>query len=66
MRRALAELPHRYRSVLVLRYYAGYTLQEVADHLEVPLPTVKTWSARGLASLRKQAPKNLKEAPDVS
>lgn len=66
LRRALAELPQRYRSVLVLRYYGGYSLQEVADHLEVPLPTVKTWSARGLASLRQHAPTSLKEVSDVS
>jgi DNA-directed RNA polymerase specialized sigma24 family protein len=51
--------------VLVLRYYGGYSLQEVADHLDVPLSTVKTWSARGLAALRDHTHIDLKEASDV-
>jgi RNA polymerase sigma-70 factor (ECF subfamily) len=52
VRQALTRLPHRFRVVLVLRYYLGWTLQETADHLNIPLSTAKTWSARGLDHLR--------------
>lgn len=66
MRRALAALPHRYRSVLVLRYYLGMSLHEIARHLDVPLPTVKTWCSRGLARLRNDRLYELKETIDGS
>ena len=65
LRLALASLPTRHRTVLVMRYYLGYTLPEIAEHLDVPLPTVKTWSARGLRRIRQDAALKLEEAPDV-
>lgn len=65
VKRALAALPHRYRSVLVLRYYLGLSLGEISTHLNVPLSTVKTWSARGLERLREDGLYELKEALDV-
>lgn len=66
VRHALTALPARYRTVLVMRYYLGYTLEEIANHLDVPLPTVKTWSARGLQRMKQHAALKLEEAPDVS
>lgn len=66
VRRALAALPHRFRCVLVLRYYLGYTVVETAEHLGVPVSTVKTWSARGLQRLRNEAPFTPPEAVDAS
>lgn len=65
LRHALASLPARYRTVLVMRYYLGYTLPEIAEHLDVPLSTVKTWSARGLGRIREDPALKLEEAPDV-
>ena len=66
MARALAALPHGQRIVLVLRYYAGFTLQEIATHLDVPLSTVKSRSARGLHRLRNEGPSRFGEVPDAS
>nr|QEO74175.1 RNA polymerase, sigma-24 subunit, ECF subfamily [uncultured bacterium] len=65
LRNALARIPHRFRTVLVARYYLGWTLQETADHLGVPLPTVKTWSARGIDRLRNDGFLNTMEAIDA-
>jgi RNA polymerase sigma-70 factor (ECF subfamily) len=42
MDRALEELPEKYRIVLLLAAIQGYTLEEVAGMLHVPLGTVKS------------------------
>lgn len=43
--------PEQRRSVL-LSYYEGYTHSELAQRLEAPLGTVKSWVRRGLTQLR--------------
>ena len=53
LRAAVANLPSRYKTVLVLRYFLGMTFPEIADRLDVPLSTVKTWSSRGLNRLQR-------------
>ncbi|CAN5442840.1 SigE family RNA polymerase sigma factor [soil metagenome] len=50
---ALATLPHTMRAVVVLRFYAGQTQQEIADTLDLRLGTVKSSLHRGLAKLRE-------------
>ena len=40
------------RSSLLMAYYAGYTHEEMAQHFDKPLGTVKSWVRRGLISLR--------------
>jgi RNA polymerase sigma-70 factor (ECF subfamily) len=50
--RAVATLPEGQRTVFLLRHAGGYTLSEVADALDLALPTVKTHFAR--AALRLQ------------
>lgn len=50
--RLLAQLPARQRRVVVLRYLHDLSEQEVAAELGLPLGTVKSSSARGLAALR--------------
>ena len=50
----LARLPYRQRAVLVLRYWAGLSEQEIADTIGSRPGTVKTLASRGLASLRKE------------
>jgi RNA polymerase sigma factor (sigma-70 family) len=50
---ALARLPHRQREVLVLRYYSGMRVAEVAAALDVTEGTVKSSAARGLDRLRE-------------
>ncbi|MGH9127959.1 MAG: RNA polymerase sigma factor [Acidimicrobiales bacterium] len=50
---ALATLPERQRTVLVLRYYQGLSEAEIAAVLDCRAGTVKSLAHRGLASLRK-------------
>lgn len=49
---ALATLPHRQREVLVLRYYDGMPVADVAAVLGITEGTVKSSTARGLDRLR--------------
>lgn len=51
---ALARLPHRQRSVLVLRYWAGLSEREIAETLGCRPGTVKSLASRALATLRKE------------
>jgi RNA polymerase sigma-70 factor (sigma-E family) len=53
VRRALAALPSGQRAVLVLRYLDDQSEDETARLLNIPLGTVKSRAARGLASLRR-------------
>ena len=49
----LQEIPVVLREVITLRFEEDMKLQEIADVLGVPLPTVKTHLHRGLLSLRR-------------
>jgi RNA polymerase sigma-70 factor (sigma-E family) len=49
---ALAALPPRGRAVVVLRYWADLSVEQVADMLGCPTGTVKSLSARALDNLR--------------
>ncbi|MGI8855383.1 MAG: RNA polymerase sigma factor [Thermomicrobiales bacterium] len=61
-RQAMARLPPEQRQVVDLVYYGGYTHQEIADHVGVPLGTVKGRLRLALvklrASLRPPDPRN--------
>lgn len=50
--RALAGLPKRQRTVLVLRYYSDLSELEIAGVLGCSVGTVKSQASRGLARLR--------------
>jgi RNA polymerase sigma-70 factor (ECF subfamily) len=50
---ALAQLPPAQRQVLELAYFEGLSQSEIAQKLETPLGTIKTWSRQGLLNLRK-------------
>jgi RNA polymerase sigma-70 factor (sigma-E family) len=54
VRSALATLPPRQRTVLVLRYYCDLSEDEIAREMGVRPGTVKSQAARGLAALRRQ------------
>ncbi|MHC5229730.1 RNA polymerase sigma factor [Enterococcus sp. LJL99] len=40
-------LSERYRIPIILYYYAGFSMKEIADQLDIPLNTVKTRLSRG-------------------
>jgi RNA polymerase sigma factor (sigma-70 family) len=52
VRRAVASLPERQRRVLVLRYFADLSVNEVAESLGCPANTVKTLTRRAIVALR--------------
>lgn len=49
----MERLEARQRDCLLQAYYEGCTHQELADRLEAPLGTVKSWIRRGLMSVRE-------------
>ena len=50
---AVAELPARYRTVVVARYYMQWTPAEIADSLHIPGATVRSRLKRSLERLRR-------------
>ena len=50
---ALGQLGAEYRATIILRFYNGLSLQEIAETLEVPLGTVKSRLSVGLRRLRE-------------
>ena len=54
LRRALDALRPEVRRALLLVFFNGYTHEEVARALSVPVGTSKTWVRRGLMALRKE------------
>ncbi|MCD9025689.1 RNA polymerase sigma factor SigW [Cohnella silvisoli] len=51
---AIATLPVKYKSVMILRYLQDLSLQEISDVLDMPVTTVKTRVHRGREFLRKK------------
>jgi RNA polymerase sigma-70 factor (ECF subfamily) len=54
VRVALGELPQGPRKALDLAYFNGLTHSEIAEKLQVPLGTAKTWVRTGLQTLRER------------
>jgi RNA polymerase sigma-70 factor (sigma-E family) len=52
LRAALARLPERQRTALVLRYYADLSEAQIADAMGVSAGSVKTHTSRAMAALR--------------
>lgn len=50
---ALAQLPARDRAIVILRYFEDYSVDQVADVLELPVSIVKSQTRRSLAKLRE-------------
>ena len=50
---AIAELRPDYRSCILLRHVEGYAYEEIAEMLDLPLGTVKTYIHRARAQLRE-------------
>lgn len=52
VQQALGTITNAQREAIVLAYYGGYTQQEIAERLRVPLGTVKTRMRDGMQRLR--------------
>ena len=66
VRQALAGLPKRQRSVLILRFYADLHVRDVAAALDMPEGTVKTLTHRAMKALRATMELvDLREVPNV-
>ena len=52
LRGAISELPKEQLEVLLLGYYQGLTSREIAEHLQLPVGTVKSRVAAALSKLR--------------
>ncbi len=50
---AIGHLREEYRTVIVLRHVEGYAYDEIADIMDLPLGTVKTYLHRARGELRK-------------
>jgi len=50
---AISSLAEEYRATLLLRFYNGFSLQEIAETLTIPLGTVKSRLSVGTHQLRK-------------
>ena len=50
---AISKIENKYKSVIVLKYFQGMTIQEIAKTLALPEGTVKTWLRRGLGQLKE-------------
>jgi RNA polymerase sigma-70 factor (ECF subfamily) len=58
VRRALANLPPEQLDVVRLAYFGGFTHQEIAEALEVPLGTVKSRMRLALERIRRSMDPN--------
>ncbi len=52
--RVLNTMPDEHRTILALSLYEGYSHSEIAEHMNLPLGTVKTRVRRGLIYVREQ------------
>lgn len=53
LREAVAELPRRRRTALVLRYYADLPAAQVAEHMDITTASVNSHVSRALSDLRE-------------
>jgi len=56
-------LPYKQQEVIILKYYNGFSQEEISSILEIPLGTVKSRINSGLKKLRKsiESQKSIKE-----
>lgn len=61
MEQQLRSLPANYRMVVVLKYYRDMTIMEIAELLERPDGTVRTWLNKALKLLRRDMVERIEE-----
>lgn len=54
LRNLVADLKPEYQTIIQLAYYRGFTLDEIAKTLNIPLGTVKTRMRHAIKTLREQ------------
>ncbi|MET3290150.1 sigma-70 family RNA polymerase sigma factor [Brevibacillus fluminis] len=54
IQRAIGQLPDQYRIVVVLRYLQDFAYQEIAEALDLPLNTVKSYLFRARQQLQEK------------
>ena len=65
VRRAVAALPRRQRTALVLRYFVDLSVTEVAEVMQCPPGTVKSLTNLAMTNLRREfAPEKVARASD--
>jgi RNA polymerase sigma-70 factor (ECF subfamily) len=52
--KAILNLPEKYRRILILRHYEQMAVEDIADALDAPEGTIKSWLFRARAMLRKE------------
>lgn len=55
---AVADLPLRFRTVVVARYYLDWSVPQISEHFDIPLGTVKSRLHRALERLEKSLSKD--------
>jgi RNA polymerase sigma-70 factor (ECF subfamily) len=50
--KCLQTLDEEKREAIMLAYYRGFSREALAQRMQRPVPTIKTWLRRGLAQLR--------------
>lgn len=53
VRNALAQLPDKQRQAIEMSYDEGFSQSEIAQKLNIPLGTIKTWMRQGLLTLKQ-------------
>ncbi len=61
LQRAFAKLPDSYREILLLRFYASQSCQQIAGNLNMPLGTVTKTLSRAYSELRRLLEKQKNE-----
>lgn len=50
---AVVQLKPKYRTAIILHYWHGYSYQEIAEHLDTPIGSVRGWLSRAKKDLKE-------------
>jgi RNA polymerase sigma factor (sigma-70 family) len=65
LQQAFAQLPDSYREVILLRFYASQSCQQIAENLNMPLGTVTKTLSRAYSELRRLLEKQTMKDSEV-